>query len=246
MTLEGKVVLVTGSSRGIGKEIALTLAQNGAKVVVNYLSHTEGAEEVANLIRKKSGEAMVAQADVTDAGQAKRLIETAITAFGKLDILVNNVGGFLYKRLNEVEIDEWHWIMNSNLHSAFYCSKFALEPMRKQKWGRIINIAAVGAEHVRAAPNNTPYRIAKTGVLILTKSLAVIEASNGITVNAIAPGKIDKGDMPEHIRLEEVKGVPMGRLGLAKEVAQAVLFFSSEEASYITGSYLILSGGWLL
>jgi len=246
MMLRDRVVLVTGSSRGIGREIVITLAKHGAKVVVNYLRDSKAAQEVVSYIRERSGEAFAVQADVTDVSQVKGLIDAVLTTFGRLDILVNNVGSFIYKRLDEVGIDEWHSVIDSNLHSVFYCTKFALEPMRKHRWGRIINIAVAGAEHVRAAPNNTPYRIAKTGVLILTKSLAVVEARNGITVNAIAPGKIDKGDMPEHLRLQEMKGIPMGRLGKPQDVANAVLFFSKEDASYITGSCLILSGGWLI
>ena len=244
MDLKGKVALVTGSSRGIGRQIALTLARNGATVAINYLSEEGKAKEIVSAIQAMGQASSAFQADITNSAQVKGLIEAVIKEFGKVDILVNNVGRYYYKDIAELSPVEWVSTIDINLNGAFYCSKYVLEYMRRQVYGRIINIAAAGAEQVSAARFSTPYAIAKTGVIILTKSLAVAGAKYGITVNAIAPGYVDKGDLNTEEQQRAEKQIPMGRLASLEDIAEAVIFLVSERAKYITGACLTISGGW--
>jgi len=184
------------------------------------------------------------QADVTRPEQARGMVERVITDYGKIDILINNVGRYFYKDIAELSPAEWLSTIELNLNGTFFCSKYALEYMRRQAYGRIVNIAAAGADYLRAARFNTPYIIAKTGVIILTRSLAVAEARHGITVNAVAPGHVDKGDLSPSERERLVQQIPMARMAEMTEIAEAVSFLVSDKAQYITGSCLTISGGW--
>jgi NAD(P)-dependent dehydrogenase (short-subunit alcohol dehydrogenase family) len=244
MELKGKVALVTGSSRGIGREIALYLGKNGATVAVNYLCEEEKAKDVAHAIRTSGQPSSAIHADVTKPDQAKGLIEAVIREFGQLDILINNVGRYYYKDILELSPAEWLSTIDINLNGTFYCSKYAVENMKRRGYGRIVNIAAAGADQLSAGRFATPYAIAKTGVIILTKSLAVAEAKHGITVNALAPGYVDKEDLPADARRKAEKQIPLGRLASAEEIAEAVVFLVSRKAKYITGACLTISGGW--
>jgi 3-oxoacyl-[acyl-carrier protein] reductase len=244
MELEGKVALVTGSSRGIGREIALTLARKGATLIINYLSARAKAQEVVNLIKECGSAGVAIQADITNPEQAQNLIEEIIKEYGRLDILINNVGRYYYKDITELTPEEWVSVININLNGSFYCAKYALEHMRRQRYGRIISIAAAGMDHITAARFSTPYAIAKTGLIILSKSLAVAEAKYGITVNIIAPGYVDKGDLCLEEKRKAEKQIPIGRLANPQEIADAVVFLVSEKANYITGACLTISGGW--
>lgn len=243
MSLENKVALVTGSSRGIGKIIALKLAEAKASVVINYKSNSWAADEVLESIKKIRRKAISIQCDVSNFADVEEMVKRVINEFGKIDILVNNVGPFLYKSIYDTTIQEWHQIINSNLNSTFYCCKAVVPIMRKQKSGNIVNIGAPNAERTQGYLRNCPYAAAKTGVVVLSKSLAKEEAKNGIRVNVINPGFIETDEYTEEMKEDMPKQVPLGRLGNPEDIANAVLFLVSDEANYITGSVLNVHGG---
>jgi len=251
MSLENKVALVTGSSRGIGKTIALKLAEAGASLVINYKSNSRAADEVVESIKKmienpaKGGErkAISIQCDVSNFADVEEMVKKVMSEFGRIDILVNNVGPFLYKSIYDTTIGEWHQIINSNLNSTFYCCKAVIPIMRKQKSGNIVNIGAPNAERTQGYLRNCPYAVAKTGVVVFSKSLAKEEAKNGIRVNVINPGFIQTDEYTEDMKKDMPKQVPTGRLGKPEDIANAVIFLVSDEANYITGSVLNVHGG---
>ncbi|MCK4426918.1 MAG: 3-oxoacyl-ACP reductase FabG [candidate division Zixibacteria bacterium] len=243
MSLENNVALVTGSSRGIGKIIALRLAEADASLVVNYKSDSWTANEVVKSIKKIKRQAIAIQCDVSNFADVEEMVGKVTSEFGRIDILVNNVGPFLYKSIYDTTIQEWHQIINSNLNSTFYCCKAVVPIMRKQKSGNIINIGAPNAERTQGYVQNCPYAIAKTGVVVLSKSLAKEEAKNGIRVNVINPGFIQTDEYTEEMKKDMPKQVPLGRLGKPEDIANAVLFLVSDEANYITGSVLNVHGG---
>lgn len=244
MRLRGEIALVTGSSRGIGRTIAVDLARRGADVAVNYHSARAAAEEVAAEIRALGRRAIVVQADVSRGEEATRLAETVARELGPIDLLVNNVGDFLLKPLMAMSHDEWRHVLDSNLSSAFYLCRAVLPGMRERGKGSICNLGLSPCHLVRGAANVAAYSIAKTGILILTRSLATEEAPHGITVNCVSPGLIDNGHLPPEQAEWMRKRVPMGRLGRAEEIAAAVAFLLSEGASYISGANLAVAGGW--
>ncbi|MDP9120409.1 MAG: SDR family oxidoreductase [Acidobacteriota bacterium] len=244
LRLRGEIALVTGSSRGIGRTIALDLARRGADVAVNYHSAQAVALEAANEIRALGRRAITVQADVERAEDAVRLAETVARELGPIDLLINNVGDFFLKPLAATSHDEWHHVLNSNLSSAYYLCRAVLPGMRERRKGSICNLGLSPCHLIRGAPNIAAYSIAKTGVLILTRSLAAEEAPYGITVNCVSPGLIDNGHLPPEQAEWMRKRVPMGRLGRAEEVAEAVAFLLSEGASYVSGANLAVAGGW--
>ncbi|MFQ6083674.1 MAG: SDR family NAD(P)-dependent oxidoreductase [Candidatus Aminicenantia bacterium] len=236
--IEGKVALVTGSSQGLGREICLRLAEEGALVAVHYFQHKDSAAETLRMIKEKGRKSNFYQADLTDHQEALGLIKKIEKEWGKIDILINNFGPIIFQPWEEVTIDVWDYIIRANLYSAYFCSKAVLPGMRKRKWGRIINIGYNRAEQLIAFPNITPYAIAKTGLLILTRTMAQAEAGYQITVNMVSPGLMEKGIKPAQTK------IPAGRPGNFKEVAEGVIFLVSDKASYITGTNLIIAGGW--
>jgi len=238
--VEDKVALVTGSSRGIGRDIALRLSDVVSGVAVHYRKRREEALKVIRAIQKRGKMSAAFRADLTKEEEAARLIEKAIEKFGRLDILINNVGPVLAKPWEEVKTEEWEYIFRSNLESALFCLKAVLPGMKRRGWGRIINIGYSRVEKLAAYKDITPYAVAKTGLLILTRSVARSVASAGITVNMVSPGLIKGGVLPPTIK------VPLGRLGKYEDISEAVLFLISEKASYITGTNLIVAGGWKL
>lgn len=244
MSLSEKVALVTGSSRGIGRSIALSLAQNGAHVAVNYRSNENAANEVVNQIRELGSRAIAVQGDATVSTTSAHLVEQVADGLGPIDILVNNVGDFFLKPMGAMSTDEWDYVLSSNLSSVHYLCNAVLPGMRARKRGHIINIGLAPMHLVRGAPNIAAYAISKTGVLILTRSLATEEAAYGITVNCVSPGLIDNGYLPPEQKEWMEKRVPMGRLGTSEEVANAVTFLVSDNASYISGANLAVSGAW--
>jgi 3-oxoacyl-[acyl-carrier protein] reductase len=207
-------------------------------VAVHYKNNRDAAEKVAKKIREKGKVVSCFRADLTKEKEALVLVSKVEDKFGKIDILVNNFGPILVKSWEKVTSSEWDYILQSNLMSALYCLKAVLPGMRKRKWGRIINLGYSRAEQLVAFSKITPYAIAKTGLLILTRSVAASEASAGITVNMVSPGLMEGGILPES------KSVPRGRLGKLEDISSAVLFLVSEEADFISGTNLIVAGGW--
>jgi 3-oxoacyl-[acyl-carrier protein] reductase len=243
MSLENKVALVTGSSRGIGRTIALKLAEAGASLAINYKSNSWAAGEVVESIQKMERKVLSIQSDVSNFADVEEMVKKVTKEFGRIDILVNNVGPFLYKSIYDTTIREWHQIVNSNLNSTFYCCKTVVPIMRKQKSGNIINVGAPNAERTQGYLQNCPYAVAKTGVIVFSKSLAKEEAKNGIRVNVINPGFIETDEYTEEMKEDMPRQVPLGRLGKPEDIASAVLFLVSDQANYITGSVLNVHGG---
>jgi len=233
-----KIALVTGSSRGIGRDIALRLADVVSGVAVHYKKDRKAAADVVRNIRKKGKFGASFCADLTKEREAVALVRNVERKFGKIDILVNNFGPILVKPWEKVTSSEWEFILRSNLGSALSCLKAVLPDMRKRKWGRIINLGYSRAEQLVAFSTITPYAIAKAGLLILTRTVAVSEASSGITVNMVSPGLMEGGILPRN------KNIPKARLGKFKDIAEAVLFLVSDKADFITGTNLIVAGAW--
>jgi len=244
LTLEGKVALVTGASRGIGRAIALTLAMSGASVTVNYLNSADAAEEVVNTIKNSGGNAVSKKADVSIFSQAQDLVKFAIATFGKLDILVNNAGITRDKLIMLMTEEDWDQVQLTNLKSTFNCSKAAIKHMVRNRYGRIINITSVAGQMGNAGQTN--YSASKAGQIGFTKALAREVAIRNITVNGIAAGYIETdiwNGVPEDMREAVKKLIPMGRKGLPEEIAHAVAFLASDQAAYITGQILGVDGG---
>ncbi len=244
MSPEGAVVLVTGGSRGIGRAIAERLAEEGAVVAVNYRADEEAAAAVTESIRAKGGRADHFKADVADPAEAERLVRRVGDELGQIGVLVNNVGEFFLKPVAAMDAAEWRRVLESNLSSAFYVSRCVLPAMRSGGEGRIVNVGLSLVHLVRGAPNLAAYSIAKTGIVVLSRTLAAEEAANGITVNCVPPGLIDNGYLPPEQEEWMRKRVPAGRLGRPEEVAEAVAFLVSDRASYISGANLSVSGAW--
>jgi 3-oxoacyl-[acyl-carrier protein] reductase len=243
MQLKDKVALVTGSSRGIGRAIALKLAEEGCHLAVNYLSNTWAAEQAAEQIRNTGQKAVLFQVDVSNFADAEEMVKKVKSDYGRIDILVNNVGPFLYKSIFDTSIQEWHDIFNSNLNSVFYCCKAVVPIMREQKSGVITNIGAPNAERTQGYIRNCAYATAKTGVVVFSKSLAKEEAKNGIRVNVVNPGFVETENYTKEDKEHWANEIPLKRMGTPEEIANAVAFLCSDEASYISGSVLNVHGG---
>jgi 3-oxoacyl-[acyl-carrier protein] reductase len=241
------VSIVTGASRGIGRAIAVELGQNGGQVVVNYVGRQDDARETAQIIEDAGGRAIVEQADVSIVRDADRLVESALAAFGRLDVVVNNAGITRDNLILRMKEEDWDAVIDTNLKGAFHLVRAAARPMMKQRYGRIINIASVVALTGNAGQAN--YTSAKAGLIGLTKSIARELASRHITVNAVAPGYI-KTDMTAELHGDltaaMIEQIPLRQVGLPKDVAKAVKFLASEDASYITGQVLNVDGGMVM
>ena len=237
---EERVAVVTGSGKGIGRAIAKRLADEGIVVVVNYLKDEASAEESLAHLKVASPRSMVIQADVATPEGAKALIDHTLAGFGRLDILVNNTGPFLVKSVFDTEPDEWRRILDGNLSSAFYCTKYALTTMRAQKSGNIVYLGSLNAETTRGAPTTAAYNAAKTGLVVLSKSVARSEARYGIRANLVNPGFIDTYALSDSDRRELPSLVP---LGTPDDIAEAVAFLVSDKARYVTGAVLNVHGG---
>lgn len=247
MNLAGKVALVTGGSRGIGRAIALTLAEHGADVAINYAGNTAAAEEVAAAIEKLGRKALLVQGSVADTNGVADIVGRVVKELGRLDILVNNAGITRDGLLMRMKEADWDDVMNTNLKGVFNCSKAVLRTMMKQKGGRIVNMASVVGEMGNAGQAN--YASAKAGVIGFTKSLAKEVASRNITVNAVAPGFIATdmtSVLTDEQKAEMARTISLGRAGEPQDVANAVLFLVSDEAAYITGQVLNVDGGMVM
>ncbi|MFL6559319.1 MAG: 3-oxoacyl-[acyl-carrier-protein] reductase [Bacillus sp. (in: firmicutes)] len=247
MNLEGKAALVTGASRGIGREIALELARQGANVAVNYSGSESKANEVVDEIKALGREAIAIKCDVSNSEEVAAMVKGTIDNFGKLDILVNNAGITKDNLLMRMKEEEWDDVININLKGVFLCTKAVTRQMMKQRVGRIINIASVVG--VSGNPGQANYVAAKAGVIGLTKTAAKELASRNITVNAIAPGFIttDMTDkLSEEVKAEMLKQIPLARLGEPKDIAKMTAFIASEDSAYMTGQTLHINGGMVM
>jgi 3-oxoacyl-[acyl-carrier protein] reductase len=245
--LTGKVAVVTGASRGIGRAIALELASQGAHVVVNYSGSEQKALDVVAEIEANGGQAIAVQANISDNDSVQALMKQAIDTYGSLDILVNNAGITRDNLLMRMKEDEWDDVINTNLKGVFLCTKAVTRQMMKQRAGRIINISSIVG--VAGNPGQANYVAAKAGVIGLTKTTAQEFASRNILVNAIAPGFITTemtDSLPEELKEAMLKQIPLAKLGQPEDVAKAVAFFASSNANYITGQTLHIDGGMVM
>ncbi len=245
--LNNKVAIVTGSSRGIGAAIAKTLAQLGAKVVINHRNSAAGAEEVRQAIVDAGGKALIIQADVSQSTDAKRLVKETLNAFGRLDILVNNAGTTRDMLIMLMKESDWNLVLQTNLSSAYHTSKAAIRPMMKKRQGRIINITSVVGLAGQAGQAN--YAASKAGLIGLTKSLAKEVGPRNITVNAIAPGFVPTAltnVLSEEMINQAIEATPLGKLGTPEDIAYAVAFLASDQAGFITGQVLSVDGGLVM
>jgi len=232
-----RVALVTGAAKGMGRAIALALSRRVSGIAVHYRGSSKEARETVAGIEHLGRRAASFGADLTNEGRAADLVRKVEEAFGRLDVLINNVGPFLVKPWQELTGADWDAMFRGVLESAHFCMKAALPGMRSRGWGRVINIGYSRAEQLGSFPTIAPYAIAKTGLLILTRTVAVSEVGNGVTVNMVSPGLIEGGFLPPG-------KIPPGAIGKFADVAEAVAFLASEEAGAVTGTNLIVAGTW--
>jgi 3-oxoacyl-[acyl-carrier protein] reductase len=246
MSLEGKVAIVTGGAQGIGRAIAETLARDGADIVIADLDPGR-SQEAVEAIKKLGRRALNCKVNVADANDVKAMVDQTVKDLGRLDILVNNAGITRDGLLMRMKEEDWNLVLQVNLYGTFHCTKAVLPTMTKQRFGRIVNIASIVGVMGNAGQAN--YAASKAAVIGFTKTVAREYASRQVTVNAVAPGFIDTAmtqTLPPEVKETLQKQIPLGRLGLPSDIAAAVRFLASEEASYITGHVLHVNGGMLM
>jgi NAD(P)-dependent dehydrogenase (short-subunit alcohol dehydrogenase family) len=237
-----KTALVTGSAGGIGREIALELASRGFNVAFHYNKRGEEAKAASQQAATHGIKSIALQADITKPQEAKSLVETAAEKLGGLSVVVNNVGNYLEQQTSKISIEEWHQMLDSNLNATFYVTQATIPFLKTAGWGRIVNFACAGAQHLMAHETQTAYRIAKTGIIIYTKSLALELIKDKITANIISPGVAENS-----IGLEEaIPLLPAKQPATLKDISNAVGFLTDQQADYITGQVLEVAGGWRL
>jgi NAD(P)-dependent dehydrogenase (short-subunit alcohol dehydrogenase family) len=243
--LAGRVFLVTGSGRGLGAALARAAGAQGGRVVVNCRRDAKAAEAVAAEVTRRGGEGLAIRADVSVFDEARSLVERAVARWGRIDVLVNVVGGLHWTTLAEMDPQDWRRVQASNLDSVFHMCRLVVPHMRERRFGRIVNFAAVGAGATQGEPELAAYSAAKAGVVALSRSLALEEARCGITVNVVSPGLLrdetdERAGRPAS-RLSD--RVPVGHAGAAEDVVRAVIFFASPAADFVTGQVVEVAGG---
>ena len=245
-TLKDRVAIVTGSSRGVGKAIAVSFGRAGCKVVINYKTSGDKARETAREIEKSEGESMIVKADVTNEKEVNDMISETLNAFGRIDILVNNVGSYQRCGFLDMNMDDWEDSIKSNLTSAFLCTRAALPSILKQKNGRVINIASTSG--ITGGTSGVHYAAAKGGVIAFTRALSGEFAPRGVTVNAIVPSKIETDMLYDSLKGKDpsdlLKKIPVGRFGKPEDIASLALYLASDVSGYITGETITASGGY--
>jgi NAD(P)-dependent dehydrogenase (short-subunit alcohol dehydrogenase family) len=236
--LSGQVALVTGSAKGVGRELLLGLADCGADVAVQYRTSGEAAAEVATEAAERGVDTTAIQADITDPDEVDALFAGVEADLGTVDVLVNNVGAFAPRHWEEIDFETWQTVIDTNLTGTYLCSKRALPGMRDQGFGRIVNVGYASGDRALVSPKNFPYFVAKTGVLMFTRMLAADTHDQGITVNAVSPYVVENSD-------EFPEDLPRGRPASFADMEQAVRFFLDPDSDYISGANVEVSGGWL-
>ncbi len=242
--MEHKVALITGGARGIGRAIALALAERGWWIAACYRKSEDDANQLLAMLKERNVNAMSACADVSDPGAAESLVRKVEDAWGRIDALINCAGPYHRVNLLEETIEGWHQMFDNNLHPIFYLSRAVVSGMKERKWGRIVNFGMANADQHVGQPQITAHYIAKSGVLILTRSLAKVLAPHGITVNAVSPGFIESGSAPIEELSKMIKNIPAGYVGSVEDAASTVCYLLSDEARYINGANIHLSGAW--
>ncbi|MGE0369599.1 MAG: SDR family NAD(P)-dependent oxidoreductase [Candidatus Dadabacteria bacterium] len=239
-----RVALITGGARGIGRDAAVALAGAGWDVAICYRTSRDEALETVKAVEAEGVKGLCFEADVSDPEAATKLVRDVEAEWGRIDALVNCAGPYRKVNLLEETPDGWRGMFDHNLHHVFYMSHAAAPGMKARKWGRIVNFSVAGADRLGSRTEITPYYIAKAGVLMLTRSLARVLAPDGITVNAVSPGFIDSGNGILNDLEDITKTIPAGYVGQTKDAVGAVMYLLSDEASYVNGTNIIVSGGW--
>ena len=241
---EERVALITGGVRGIGRAVTLSLAKRGWTVAACYRRSEKEATELDSMLGEIGARKLLASADLSRSGEADALVHRVESEFGRIDALINCIGSYHRIHLMQESIEGWHSMFENNLHPVFYMSRAVAPGMIQRNWGRIINFGMVNADQQIGQPYVTAHYIAKTGVIILTRSLAKILAPHGITANSISPGFIETGSVPQEEISKSFQSIPAGYMGTPDDAVGAVRYLLSDEARYVNGANIYLSGAW--